>query len=104
MPTPALPILRKLDSIRYWALRNSQEVDEVAKLKEFETDSAYSVLVSPVSKGHDFVTGASNSAYLRVGIPIRLARDNSDILVVGLVLLFLVIVVVVELVERLIEG
>lgn len=39
------------------------------------------------------------SAYLRVGQPIVLARDYSDLLVVGIVVLFLVAVVLLEAVE-----
>lgn len=41
----------------------------------------------------------AGSAYLRVGQPMILAREYSDLLVVGIVVLFLAAVVIMEAVE-----
>jgi hypothetical protein len=103
MPTSALPLLRKLDSIRYWANLRTEPEDEVAKLKEIESSAIHSIPISPMAKCHHFLTEASNSAYLRVGKPIRIAKDYSDLLVVEIVVLFLGVVVCVELVQKIVE-
>jgi hypothetical protein len=52
----------------------------------------------PVSKCGDYGK-LPGSMYLKVGQPVVMAREYSDLLVVGIVVLFLVAVVVLEAVE-----
>jgi hypothetical protein len=87
-PTSALPTLRKDDAIRYWA---TIKVDE----KEGQN--------LPASDGTgrkcENFSNFAGSAYLRVGQPMIMAREYSDLLVVGIVVIFLIAVVVLEAVE-----
>jgi hypothetical protein len=101
-PTSALPHLRKLDSIRYWASLRT-DPDRVAKVQEIEPSSTHSIPICPIAKCNDFLAKASNSAYMRVRQPIHIARDYSDLLTVGIVVLFLGVVVVVELVQKMVD-
>lgn len=101
-PTSALSHLRQLDSIRYWASLRTEKAHFV-KVQGTEAVTVQSTSILSIARCHDFLTEASNSAYLRVGQPIRIARDYSDLLVVGIVVLFLGVVVCLELVQKMIE-
>jgi hypothetical protein len=113
-PTSALPYLRKLDSIRYWAsLRPNvspnprtspptpQKLEQTWGEKEFlETENAISDgPVSSIIRCQEYLLGAGSSAYMSIG----LARDYSDLLVVGMVVLFLGLVVVSEVIMKVVD-
>lgn len=101
-PTSSLSHLRKLDSIRYWTSSRT-DLNYAAKTEELQTQDLRDSSVSPIVRCGEFLVSASNSAYLRVGQPIRLARDHSDLVVVGIVVLFLIVVVVVELGQKMVS-
>ena len=93
-PTSALPDLRQEDLRRYHASLHA-EADKLALGGDVITIPAS--WYAPCARKKAFESG---SAYLRVGQRIEMARDHSDLLVVGIVILFLVIVVVLELVQK----
>ena len=92
-PTSALPELREEDKARYWATITSDHQITVKEGQEVVSDGPVRM-----AKCGDY-SKIAGSAYLRVGQPIVLAREYSDLLVVAMVVLFLVAVVVVEAVE-----
>ncbi|KAH7317856.1 hypothetical protein BKA65DRAFT_557264 [Rhexocercosporidium sp. MPI-PUGE-AT-0058] len=90
-PTSALPHLRKEDAKRYWAsLRpaNGRKHDEAVEVD------------GPRRPVQLCGTSAFNTENYVSFHGVRLARDYSDLMVVGIVLLFLVAVIALELVER----
>lgn len=96
-PTSTLSKLRKEDAVRYWATITSDfpiTIDE----KECEDMVISDGPVSTMPKCGDCNKLAA-SAYLRVGQPMIMAREYSDLLVVAIVVLFLAAVVVLEAVR-----
>jgi hypothetical protein len=96
-PTSALPVLRKEDAKRYWATtaRKDEAGDEVV------------IAESPVMPVRH-QCGSAEMKSLGGGYFVRakaastgsVVREYSDVMVVGIVLLFLVIVVFIEAVEK----
>ncbi|KAG4433075.1 hypothetical protein IFR05_011441 [Cadophora sp. M221] len=89
-PTSALPHLRKEDAKRYWA---SLRPANGRKGEAVETDG-------PHHTAQLCATSEFNTEHYVSFHGVRLARDYSDLMVVGIVVLFLVAVVALELVER----
>ncbi|KAH7386467.1 hypothetical protein BKA64DRAFT_144231 [Cadophora sp. MPI-SDFR-AT-0126] len=90
-PTSALPGLRKEDAKRYWASLRPTSVNKDGEAVEVEGPRRRLRLCGTT----DFI--AENYVSFH---GVRLARDYSDLMVVGIVVLFLVAVVALELVER----
>lgn len=75
--------------MRYWATVDSDK-------KKGEVVISDGTTRMPGCGDHSKLTGSS---YMRVGQPVIMAREYSDLLVVGIVVLFLAAVVVLEAVE-----
>jgi hypothetical protein len=93
-PTSSLPELREEDTARYWATITSESVDRKEGLEVIISDGSSNAVVSCGEYPR-----LAGSAYLRLGQPIVMTREYSDMLVVGIVVLFLAAVVVLEAVE-----
>jgi hypothetical protein len=90
-PTSALPELRKEDARLYWASRGGAATEETEPVHQVEADVQS-------QKAHQ----CGDMKYYDVQ-RVKVTRDYSDFMVVGLVLLFLAVVVALEAVEK-IEG
>ncbi|KAL2065346.1 hypothetical protein VTL71DRAFT_3015 [Oculimacula yallundae] len=91
-PTSELPHLRKEDAKKYWAsLRPAS--GSGGKDESVEKDG-------PKQNVHVCGTSAFITEHYVSFHGVRLARDYSDLMVVGIVVLFLVAVIALELVER----
>jgi hypothetical protein len=86
-PTSELPNLRKEDAQRYWA-SSREKADSSITLVEIQASQAIKLC------GHE------QDQYLRIQ-GAYLAREYSDLMVVGIVVLFLAVVVALEACERL---
>ena len=75
--------------MRYWATVNADEKKDEVVISDGTTRT-------PGCGDHSKLIGSS---YMRVGEPVVIAREYSDLLVVGIVVLFLVAVVVLEVLE-----
>jgi hypothetical protein len=84
-PTSALPKLREEDAKRYWALRNGAGADNNPLIEVVKTKNQ----VHPCTS--DMLVQVTHTTTM---------RDYSDIMVVGIVLLFLAVVVALEAVEK----
>ncbi|PBP18138.1 hypothetical protein BUE80_DR011117 [Diplocarpon rosae] len=90
-PTSDLPTLRKEDARRYWAS---------LRLASPGQDSQDSESTGPRYKIHLCGAGKLVSGNYVTLNGVRLVRDYSDLLVVGIVMLFLLSIVVLEIIER----
>jgi hypothetical protein len=114
-PTAALAQLRKLDSVRYWAslqpnaspkpkivpptLPTFEQLKfEEKEFPESETSSNEGP-VSSIMRCQEYIMGAGSNAYMSMS----LARDYGDLLVVGIVVLFLGLVVVSEVIIKAVD-
>jgi hypothetical protein len=89
-PTSALPSLRKEDAMRYW--QETAQTTKAAVEETFMSDR-------PVSSA---MKCTQTSAYQRVGqsATTRALRDYNDLMVVGIVVVFLAAVVIFELMQN----
>ncbi|KAG9234084.1 hypothetical protein BJ875DRAFT_510668 [Amylocarpus encephaloides] len=92
-PTNDLPALRKKDARRYWATRNSR------RDKNVHSNLHIAGRITKMSCRNVDNEGVSESYTVRIRTS-HVIREYSDVLVVAIVLLFLVIVVGVEAVEK----
>ncbi|KAI9050579.1 hypothetical protein LZ554_005740 [Drepanopeziza brunnea f. sp. 'monogermtubi'] len=90
-PTSALAALRQEDAVRYWT-----------SLRPASTRQAGETTGSDGPRFNVQLCGAGNfiSDHYITLRAVHLSRDYSDLLVVGIVMLFLIVVVVLEMVER----
>jgi len=93
-PTSALPHLRKIDAIRYWAL--PLRLSKVNGEKESITRGR---LLQPGTKCSGGM-GEIMTVHARLRQPTLVAKEYSDFIVVGIVVLFLVAVVAMEAWEK----
>lgn len=88
-PTSALPALRKADRERYWASRNRHVEESEAKSSGLSKTKCGSMELESV-----------NGVYYLHARKDQVARESSDVMVVGIVLIFLMVVLAIEGAER----
>jgi hypothetical protein len=93
-PTSALPHLRKEDAKRYWASLRAQTLGLSIG------DEERAVSDGPVIPKSRICSEGMAGGRMYVGKPVLIAREYGDMMVVGIVVIFLAAVVVMEAVEK----